>query len=268
MHIDSQSMVRRAVTLTELLVVVVIISLLATIAVPVYVNKAEQAKISVAREETKTLAHAEEAVASIHQVYVPLQMLDNLPYDPDTSSPLNPRSDDMENEFQDLGMIYANRPLLAQVANQALLQDRNSPNSDHYVEMRDLFENWAGPFLNPRRVAFERELQQNIIQSETPAVQYDFPLDPWGVPYRFYSPLGVIGTDGLTRDVPVGDNAGTWGNFSDGQLTTQDDRFAKYAIVSYGPDGLTEFHNTDADTDDIIYEFGAVFTVSSYNAFR
>ena len=35
---------RRAVTLTELLVVLVIISLLATVAVPIYVSKVEQAQ--------------------------------------------------------------------------------------------------------------------------------------------------------------------------------------------------------------------------------
>ncbi|MCH8235865.1 MAG: prepilin-type N-terminal cleavage/methylation domain-containing protein, partial [Chloroflexi bacterium] len=50
-------------TLTELLVVIVVLSLLASIAVPVAINRSTQGKISAARADVKALANAEEMVA-------------------------------------------------------------------------------------------------------------------------------------------------------------------------------------------------------------
>src|SRR5262245_24954443 len=69
---------QRGVTLTELLVVLVIISILSTIAVPVYINHAERGRIATAQSEVKTIAEAEDACGSFHSFYVPLQVLDDI----------------------------------------------------------------------------------------------------------------------------------------------------------------------------------------------
>jgi len=268
---------RRAVTLTELLVVLVIISLLATVAVPVYVNKVEQAKISTARMEVREIAHAQEQCALIHGFYVPLQVLDNLIYDVDTHSSGNPRTDDMENEDQDIYLIVATRSVELQYGGDQLrLRDWEGVNRHPMVQ--NLYTKWAGPFLNPQRVAFGEEIQRNLLTSaeENEATSLDFPLDPWGNPYRFYSPIGIIGSDALTEHLPVGapgdKPSGSWTNFSNGQLTQNDDRFDRFAIVSFGPNMRTDAQGggtgfTDTDSDDIVFLFGAQFTESSFRAF-
>src|SRR3990170_2792993 len=84
------------VTLTELLVVLLIISLLSTIAIPVYVTRAENAKVNTARQETREIAQAEEQCAIIHGFYVPLQILDDLITDNATRQPN--QTDDFANE--------------------------------------------------------------------------------------------------------------------------------------------------------------------------
>lgn len=276
-HLLQQQRTRRAVTLTELLVVLVIISLLATVAVPIYVNKVEQAKISTARLECREIAQAELQCNAIHGFFVPLQMLDNLIYDRDTHSATNPETDDLENEDQDLYLIRPTINLEDQDGSDQL-QLNDWDGSDQNLLVYNLYMKWAGPFLNPQRVAFGEEIQQNLLSDseENEATQFDFPLDPWGNPYRFYSPLGIIGTDALDEDIPVGAPAdklsGSWDTFSDGKITTDDDRFDRYAIVSFGPNlrtdaqgSGTDYNNTDGD--DIVYLFGAFYTESSFRAF-
>ena len=91
-------------------------------------------------------------------------------------------------------------------------------------------------------------------------VMNDHPLDPWGQPYRFYSPIGLIGSNASTS-TPSSWNTNS---FSDGRLTSSDDRFDRYAIVSFGPDGEAD-SSSNAD-DDIIYYFGVVVSETTFNA--
>jgi hypothetical protein len=49
--------------------------------------------------------------------------------------------------------------------------------------------------------------------------------------------------------------------FSDGVLTADDPRFTTYAIVSYGPDGVSD--SAGAAQDDIIYLFETPAAVAS-----
>ena len=67
-------------------------------------------------------------------------------------------------------------------------------------------------------------------------------LDPWGTPYMFYSPLGVIGGGDLDSDA-----------FGGGAVTAQDDRFETFAIVSYGPDGQSD--SASGGDDDLLLLF-------------
>ena len=69
----------RGMTLTELLAVLLIISLLVTIAVPVYVARQEDARIRVAQSECRRNCKAEDLVAVTHGFYVPFQLLDEFP---------------------------------------------------------------------------------------------------------------------------------------------------------------------------------------------
>lgn len=255
---------KRAVTLTELLVVVVIISLLATIAVPVYVNKAEQARIATAIQETRELANAEEQCALVHGVYIPLQMLDDNPVDATRAT--TGQTDDLRAELangSDPRFIFATQPIVQQVNNQPRLNEWNTTSSRNYITVSNLYQKWAGPFININRAAFTDLIR---IQGTSSLVSFDFPLDPWGIPYRLYSPLGVVGNGAFNEDFNTG-----YTSFSNGEITFNDpNRFDRFAVVSYGPDRHTNGQTGalwNADRDDIYHLFGGIYTESSFQAF-
>lgn len=273
----------RGVTLTELLVVLAIISLLATILIPVTVNKMEQARIATARQEVRELAQAEDSCAVIHGFYVPLHILDDLNPNTDlspvvfSSTQVNP--DILSNSIQASGGIFVidpNRSILDQV-NFAGFPGTNvvapvgqlnlaSPGDRQAVpRLETMYQFWAGPFID-----FHRYFTPNPTADPQSAfdVRQDYPLDPWGQAYRFYSPLGIIGqnADQITNNWPEG-------SFN-GRLTRNfQEPFDRWAIVSWGPNGIPNFQTPTRATgqvderDDITYEFGGIFSESSFKAF-
>ncbi|MDK2972405.1 MAG: Type secretion system protein [Candidatus Sumerlaeota bacterium] len=71
---------------------------------------------------------------------------------------------------------------------------------------------WQGPYAS---------YQSSRIDGPDSIYDEGTPLDPWGTPYFFYSPLGLI--DPQSEDI---------------ELTGYLDDFNQYTIVSYGPDGV------------------------------
>lgn len=239
------------VTLTELLVVLAIIGLLATIAVPVYVNRAEQAKLRVAQEECRSIAQAEEACALAHGFYVPIQLLDDVPETDETDA------DSINNESDQIYVIDAGISVDAQEASQPQLGD-----TDSNQKINNMINFWQGPFLNPTRVWYDASRYQNPWDPSMSNVDIrrDFPTDPWNVPYRMYSPIGIVGTNALAENFNTD-------AFSDGNLTPNDDRFDRFAIVSFGPDGISDTDSRKSATapdDDIVYYFGTVVSETAY----
>lgn len=243
---------RTGVTLTELLVVLVIISLLSSIAVPVYINKAENARKATAAAECRQMADAEEACASIHGLYVPLQVLDDITRGTNSTN----YTDSIDRE-SGIFLIDPNAPVqLLTTRNPVISQ--SSPDA----RVRNLVLDWQGPFLNAQRVNIGNSDSREPT-SVNNYIQLDFPLDPWGNPYRFYSPLGLIGSRAQVTD------PAQWltdGNFSDGLVTNAQQRFDRFAIVSFGPDGISDF-DTSGNDDDIIYFFGTVRGLKTETAF-
>lgn len=242
------------VTLTELLVVLAIIGLLATIAVPVYVNRAEQGKLRVGQQECRSIGQAEEACAVLHGFYIPIQVLDDVPETTETDA------DSIDNEPGDLYLIDAGISAEGQQQTQPQLQDTDDNPRVNYLRFF-----WQGPFLNPTRVWYDADQFDNAWDEDMSSTdrRRDYPIDPWGQPYRMYSELGIIGTNAL------GDNYNI-DTFSDGSLTDNDDRFDRYAIVSFGPDGLRDTDPTRSATafeDDIVFYFGAVVSETAYRWF-
>src|SRR5690606_231653 len=192
-------------TLTELLAVMMIISLLATIAVPVYVARQEDARIRVAQGETREIAMAEEAVAAMHGFYVPFQLLDELPPRPDN---LVATDEERIDQHANVGgaaadsNIYLIIPTIRardQLGNQLRLSDGRLTAGDTNPLVRKMIQNWSGPFITWQRFWYNAT---NSAPYEGPSdpdyrnsndMFLDFPLDPWGNPYRFYSPIGIIG---------------------------------------------------------------------------
>ena len=245
---------QRGLTLTELLVVMVIIGLLSTIIVPVYINRMEEARVKLAMGECREIAEAEEQCAIIHGFYVPFQVLDDRPkrYPFGAASP-NGDYIDRDN----ISNILLINPLIRP---ELQTGDQRSLNFDGNKRIVDMLERWQGPFLNPQRVytGTEDPKDPNFVNSAM--IHLDFPLDPWGQPYRFYSPIGVIGHNALNLDMSSLDV-----NFSDGYLSTQDDRhLQQYAVVSFGRNGDYDSNGAPEDRDDIIYTFGIAGVESSF----
>lgn len=244
------------VTMIELLLVLIIVSLLSTLAVPTVIRHQRNARIATAKMETRNLALAEEAVAMHSDIYVPLQWLDDAPSTSDTTV------DAISNETT--GTIVAGGAVLISTLLPASEQIGSQLDFETGIRRVDrLISEWEGPFIN-----FQRFWQKNNFPTDPQTLRLDFPFDPWGNPYIFYSDIGVIGEGAgimAASDIPPlaadWDGATTTGleRFSNGVLTTTDDRFDRYAIVSFGPDGIRNSRLLSPEQpfgDDIVHFFG------------
>ncbi len=258
----------RGLTLTELLAVLLIISLITTIAVPVFVARQEDARVRVALSECRQIAMAEETVAAMHGFYVPFQLLDELPPRPDNNLATDEERIDQHFDPDEMHLIIPTIRAEDQINDQLRLDQGYdfSGGGDINPRVRQMVDNWAGPFISWQRFWYDTtptapyEGPTDDDYRDSDDLFRDFPLDPWGNPYRFYSPLGIIGdgNDHLGDDF---DFRNPNLQFSNGELTRNDeDRFQRYAVVSFGRDGVA-----DTDTpavppnhvfNDIFYEFG------------
>lgn len=269
---------KRGLTLTELLAVLMILGLLTTIAVPVYVNRQEEARIAVARQEAKKIAEAEETVAALHGFYVPFQILDDLPFVPTGSTNFNRQ--ERINGNPDANIIRLIDPFVRSEDQingplQPLLSDGgltgNPTPTNENARVRNLIQKWNGPYIQFHRFWYNQETNAagDPIRYAGPAdpdymihpdLFRDFPLDPWGNPYRFYSASGIIGNGNDHEDFDFNTPNS---NFSNGFLTRNDpDRFDRWAVVSYGRDGISDTDsdgplNNNLPGNDIVYLFGS-----------
>ena len=250
----------RAVTLTELLVVLAIISLLATIAVPVFVQKTHQARIATARMEVREIAMAEDMVAMTHGYYVPIHILDNIA---NVTVGGSGNGHDNFSDYPALASVFVVDPFIdLTLQNSSGQNDLNVGTADPNDRVAQMINFWQGPFLNAKRVYTGNSLVNDPGDLTQQEVSYDFVLDPWGLPYRFYSPIGIISTAShITVNPPSSGN-----NIDDGNLTTDDDRFDRFVIVSYGANGESDIETIQEFDDDIFYEFGPVPNESAYNS--
>lgn len=242
----------RGVTLNELLVVLAIISLLSTIAVPVYISQIQRARIVTAQSEVRTIAEAEQQVAILHGFFVPIHVLDNVP-DPANDEPNTVGTRD---DFRDMStgtryLIDVYQRLVDQNGSQVRITDTNN------IRVQRMIDTWQGPFLNPKRV---RYVGENFTTPGSGNPTEDLVVDPWGNPYRFYTEFGITG--GANPPTTVSNEVLTLSmdSLELNVLGSESGRFDRYAIVSYGPDGVTGYSGgTDlAQGDDIYYEFSGL----------
>ncbi|MCB2154785.1 type II secretion system GspH family protein [bacterium] len=251
----------RAVTLTELLVVLAIISLLATIAVPVFVQKTHQARIATARMEVREIAMAQDMCAMTHGYYVPIHILDNVP---NLNVGSTGTAHDNFADYPTASTTYVVNPFLDLAEQVSAGQDDLAVGTaDPNDRVAQMINYWQGPFLNAKRVYTGNDIvndPQDLTQQE---VSYDFVLDPWGRPYRFYSPIGIISTASESTINATPSN----NDIDDGNINqNQDDRFDRFAIVSFGSNGESDSSTVQEFDDDIFYEFGPVANETAFNS--
>ncbi len=257
---------RRGVTLTELIVVVAIVGILTTLIVPVAVNRSRQARIVAAQQDIRQLVDGLEACAAIHGYYVPLQVLDDQNIYRD-ELPGGLVSADSIHEEPNPDLLYLIDPMVPvddQAGNQDTLNDINVP------RIADMIQNWTGPFVEFRHVYEDANRQPD----DQYFVSYDYPLDPWGQPYRLYTAAGVAGRSQARQEDVDPD---IWGNgnvFTNEILGGGQDsefmRFDRFAVVSWGPDQRpdSQYEIDNKEGDDIYITFGGNYTSRSFNVFR
>lgn len=103
------------------------------------------------------------------------------------------------------------------------------------VHLTQAYFPWRGPYLT---------FQPGRTQLGTEPYDQGTPLDPWGTPYYFFSPLGLLRGDS-------------------GSVTLElyGDHFDRYAIVSLGPDRMKS-------ADDLVYSFGAGVSISAISSLQ
>lgn len=245
---------RRAISLTELLVVLLIIGLMTSIAVPGAMSRVRQGRIAKARGDAAALAQAEEDVAAQHGFYVPLQVLDDLPDDPGNT---RVNVDMITREPSQVRLTDVNIPLDA--VTPLLQVDSSDIGRD--PRANDVFRDWMGPFIN-----FQDFFDQDPASQDQSSTLRDYPLDPWGTPYFLYSQRGIVGSGARafqrsTNRVRRSDMANP--NFSNGDISPGTSRFDRWAVVSFGPDRFAGSPNaeppvspSDGLGDDIVIFFG------------
>jgi hypothetical protein len=258
---------KRAVTIVELLVVLLIIALLGTIAVPVYISRIQTARIRSAQAEVRELAQTEDICAAIHGFYVPLQVLDDVATIGGITD--SERSDDIQQEPAGVFVYKISVPLAQQIGNQPLLEWGVLGSTEFDMDIYKMRTQWQGPFVNFHHFFMGEAggmLKTSIADSEPEEIRRDFPLDPWGQPYRIYSPVGITVNDPaatlITPNTPE-----NWNNDSTFNLEMiqwpidgAQDPYDRFAIVSFGPDQTpyTLGGATPEQVDDIVYFFGFV----------
>lgn len=221
---------------TAIIVVIAILILIA--ALTPYRGRGGAAQLAQAHADTEALARAERSVAEVYGVYVPFQVLDDLRVTGEVEASTK---DYFSREPAEVRVVDVFAPVENQTGKQQGLSER--------------IAEWKGPYFSAKRIYVGGTLanlpvvsaQVQNLKTGQEFVIRDYPLDPWGNPYRFYSPSGIVGTAASKSNVESLESA----QFSDGVLTTEEDRFDSFAVVSFGPDGQSDYV-TNAN-DDVIY---------------
>ncbi len=237
---------KAGLTLTELLVVVAIIGIIALALIPAITQRTENARIATARAEVKELAMAEDTCAITTGYYIPLQVLDDIKFSRYVTD------DSLDNESSTVFLID---PFFIYIESDGTTNTPTQTNLVNEDEEDRIYAQWDGPYTS-----FVKTLLSYEPDADT---SFDYPLDPWKIPYRFFSPIGIIGSgaDTTTNDLSaIRSNT----SFSDGRITTDlpDYSRGRWMIMSLGRN--QEFDDPDNLNDDIVHSFGLVVHETNY----
>ncbi|HOE97921.1 MAG TPA: prepilin-type N-terminal cleavage/methylation domain-containing protein [Candidatus Sumerlaeota bacterium] len=254
-------------TIVEVIVTFIIIGILATILVPVLVNRAEQARIASAEQELSHLKDAMERAAIDTGYFFRLDVLDDGPGE-DGIAATAPRvtpgvkdriegildndvtTDNLYDEPEKIFIIPSTQDFHPLYATQ--LFPRLEENETNF--------NWRGPYINYRRDANGN----------------DWPDDPWGNDYLFFTRAGILyppladpgdptwGCDSFQDQGPAMVVTDANGATTVERFPVDAPLFDRPTILSMGPDGMPGDGTSPPDNnygqgDDIYVQFGGQY---------
>lgn len=168
-------------TILELLIAVIIIGILVAIIVPVYTNRAEQARQVAAMSDLDSLKNAEEHSAIDTAYFYQLYVLDDVKgFDNIGPDNTGDRVDGIRDEA-----------LRGDAPSQNIFIDTKEGTpmnnfSSIFQQLQTRGEtafNWNGPYVNYSRKSKPGEFSD---------IPVGMPLDPWGRPYLFFTKKGYV----------------------------------------------------------------------------
>lgn len=243
---------RRAFSIVELLVAVIIITVLATMAIPIVQNRVDQARLTRAQHEMDALADAENRVEADTGYYVRLFMLNDLNVEvADRDGVATDRPPD-PNDVVDGVMDYANPGGFHPLTDRLFIIANSDDNSQvgrlvdttlgasllqRLVNDAEAF-GWTGTYINWQT---DENVYNNIAPANV-ASPDGIPDDPWGNNYMLITTWGLIpdGDPGWTAgpNGPVTSFALPIGSTSATVVNNLDEVVDRVAIVSLGPNGV------------------------------
>ncbi len=207
-------------TIIELIISVIIIGILVAIIIPVYVTRADEARLSACQQDLEAIQTAQQHAGIDTGYFYRLYVLDdvvggdNVP----ASNLTNDRVDGLRDEA--LRTDVLNPKLLFIETKSGVVLAGGIGIYDRMVQNETAF-NWNGPYVNYAR--------KTGLKNPVPNVPAGIPLDPWGNPYLFFTKEGLV-------DDRIGAIVTTYVGLDGNNYSTL--RFDRPTILSLGPNGV------------------------------
>jgi prepilin-type N-terminal cleavage/methylation domain-containing protein len=207
-------------TIIELIISVIIIGILVAIIIPVYVTRADEARLSAAQQDLEALQTAQQHAAIDTGYFYRLYVLDdvsggdNIPASNLTADRVDGiRDEALRTDVVNPKLLFIDTKAGTFLAGGAAIFDRMALNETAF--------NWNGPYVNVARKVGLKNPVANL-----PA---GTPLDPWGNPYLFFTKEGLVNDrDGVISTTYTGLDGNTYNAV----------RFDRPTILSLGPNGV------------------------------
>ncbi len=207
-------------TIIELIISVIIIGILVAIIIPVYVTRADEARLSACLQDLEALQTAQQHAAIDTGYFYRLYVLDDvsggdgIPASNLTGDRVDGiRDEALRTDVSNQKFLFIDTKNGTFVPGGAGIFDRMAQNETSF--------NWNGPYVN---VAHKSGAKHPI--AGQPA---GLPLDPWGQPYLFFTKEGLVNDrDGVISTTFVAQDGNSY--------PTQ--RFDRPTILSLGPNGV------------------------------
>ncbi|MCE5229132.1 prepilin-type N-terminal cleavage/methylation domain-containing protein [bacterium] len=249
----------RGFTIVELIVVVLIIGVLVTIMVPVLSNRSAEARVTATKQELQHLGDAmERAHIQTNYMYRLDVLNDAIKFDNIANTdPANVQSGIRDSGITTNNLYGTQFPYTIFISLETQSFPPNQLELYQRLSRSETAFGWQGPYVN-----WHRDVNKN-----------DWPDDPWGNDYLFFTINGMIYPP---VDTPLTDQALGWQfrptgpsvqvRDTNGNVTTRQFPaayiFDRPTLLSLGPNGLPGNGTTATDDrygkgDDLIYQFGS-----------